>query len=147
MRSCPVCGKELVRKVWKGKKRNLWEGKERFKRRIYCGKECWNIQLSTDSKGNKNYFYGRHLRPVNYKEHIRWRVKATGGYIRIFYKYSDGKRYFKYEHREKMEDYLGRTLGRREIVHHIDGNKHNNEVENLLVCTPQEHKKLHLAMK
>ena len=35
------------------------------------------------------------------------------------------------EHRVVMENYLGRLLTKGEVVHHLDGNKHNNQIENL----------------
>lgn len=34
------------------------------------------------------------------------------------------------EHRIVMENYLGRILDTNEVVHHIDGNKKNNSIEN-----------------
>jgi HNH endonuclease. len=46
-------------------------------------------------------------------------------------------------HRVAMEKKLGRKLEKGEIVHHIDGNKLNNEASNLLVTTQSEHCKLH----
>lgn len=42
-----------------------------------------------------------------------------------------------------MEQYLGRKLRPDEIVHHIDGNKLNNNIENLKIMTRGEHSKLH----
>lgn len=47
------------------------------------------------------------------------------------------------EHRDIMEEYLGRKLEINEDVHHIDGDKTNNHVQNLMVLTKSEHTKLH----
>lgn len=47
-------------------------------------------------------------------------------------------------HRVVMERILGRKLNSTEIVHHIDGNKQNNEPSNLMVLSQSEHIKLHL---
>ncbi len=46
-------------------------------------------------------------------------------------------------HRFLMEKLLGRKLDRNECVHHKDGNKLNNSIENLEVCTRSEHIKKH----
>ena len=55
-------------------------------------------------------------------------LKACRGYV--------------YEHRYIMEKHLGRFLSKNEIVHHIDGNKSNNELSNLSVVTRQQHRAL-----
>lgn len=47
------------------------------------------------------------------------------------------------EHVKVMQDYLGRQLGKGEVVHHIDGNKINNNISNLDICTVKEHNKCH----
>ena len=56
--------------------------------------------------------------------------------------FSDSKGYVR-EHRLVMEDYLGRYLEEDECIHHIDGNKSNNSIENLELMLIEEHVKLH----
>ncbi len=55
----------------------------------------------------------------------------------------DAKTYVKrggrHEHRVVMESILGRPLAFEEIVHHIDGDKHNNHPDNLVVLTRAQH--------
>jgi len=61
---------------------------------------------------------------------------------------SNGYVYFldsnKLVHRWAMEKSLGRRLRREEVVHHIDGDKLNNRIENLrLFSNQEEHDKFH----
>ena len=43
------------------------------------------------------------------------------------------------EHRLVMEKQLGRYLVKGEIVHHLDGNGHNNDISNLQLTTRKRH--------
>ena len=72
----------------------------------------------------------------------------SGKYHRLSLgKDEDGKRIFTDEHRYMMEKYLGRKLKPNEVVHHINGNKSDNRIENLQVMTLSEHSRLHSSGK
>ena len=73
------------------------------------------------------------------KEH---KLYTENGYL-IKYKNGYNKKGNAKIHRLIMEEYLGRKLTPNEIVHHIDGNKLNNDIDNLKVMTRSEHSKLH----
>lgn len=46
-------------------------------------------------------------------------------------------------HRYLMELHLGRKLERSEHIHHINGNKLDNRIENLVIISQSEHSRLH----
>jgi hypothetical protein len=68
---------------------------------------------------------------------------SSHGYKRI----SAGAKSRKYEHIVIAEKVLGRKLNKGEVVHHINCDKTDNRLENLLVCTHRYHLQLHARMR
>lgn len=81
-----------------------------------------NMQISYDSSGYARVYYPTH--PKSHKD----------GFICV--------------HILQAEKILGRYLSDEEVVHHIDGNKHNNAVANLMVFASSEmHLRYHMSLK
>lgn len=52
-----------------------------------------------------------------------------------------------WEHRVLAEKIIGRRLSSKEVVHHLDGDGTNNDLENLLLISLSDHGKLHHWLK
>jgi hypothetical protein len=66
-------------------------------------------------------------------------IKTPGGYVKVrdpLNVMADSRGYV-WEHRLVMAKHLGRPLSRTEVVHHIDDNKSNNELSNLMLFGSQ----------
>lgn len=99
-----------------------WCGKDTENRhKKFCSIQCKDKEKESEFKGADPYGY--HLSRVN----------SFGRRVRY--------------HRFVMEQYLGRKLERNEVVHHIDGNKFNNDISNLRLLTNSEHAKLHYSKR
>lgn len=70
------------------------------------------------------------------------RLKSNGGYIKVFKPEHPNahKKGYVMEHRLVMEEKLGRFLRREEEVHHRNGIKDDNRIENLEVVMWNNHK-------
>ena len=71
----------------------------------------------------------------------------TGKYIRVYmpeHPNSSSQGYV-LEHRLIMSKLMERPLRAGEVVHHKDGNKRNNSIDNLELMSDSEHKSLHTA--
>ncbi len=114
-------------------------------------KECEN----TIEKGGKGYCGKHYIRlkrygDVNYitpesvrVENLRNAQPNLGKCKKNTYKKSFGM----HEHRRIAQEKLGRKLLPDEHVHHIDGDKHNNNPENLIVMTRAEHAREHSRIR
>lgn len=72
-------------------------------------------------------------------EDVRHRSTRLGYYVLYNEDYSRSE----YEHRFIMEQHLGRPLRRDEVVHHIDRDRKNNDISNLVLLSRSEHTALH----
>jgi len=102
-------------------------------KRHYCSKSC-------RIEGSKRFDIKR-LNDYIKKESSKWLgMGKKGKSISIdgYYVYSDVK-----VHRTIMERYLKRKLLPTEIVHHINGDKLDNRIENLEILSRSQHNKKH----
>ncbi|MGE7843906.1 HNH endonuclease [Lysinibacillus sp. NPDC093712] len=125
-KECEICGE-----LFKVKKSH-------FSKRFTCGGSCKYLRIAKNHKAKglrgescHKWKGGRFVHETGYVFiHAPENAMANSrGYVR--------------EHRLVMANYLGRPLERDEIVHHIDGNKENNDVSNLQLMDNSTHAKLH----
>lgn len=114
--TCAECGKKF--KAPQMRKRTAEQ---------FCNQKCAKIKMGKNRKKEKhpNWSGGK------------WKTKM--GYIKIL----TPKGYI-FEHRVVMEKFLGRLLYKQEMVHHINGVKDDNRIENLkLFKNYKEHSAFH----
>ena len=72
-------------------------------------------------------------------------VRKKGGYVlELCHGHPAADRWgYVYQHRLVMERHLGRLLTQGEIVHHLDGDKANNDLSNLELLRQSDHVRLH----
>lgn len=144
---CPKCGKciemlESVYKVRSKHQKNFFCSRECYKKYScikpkQC-KQCNKIFLPKDTRVQfccKQCCFD-FVRNTGIKKH-------NGFWYENGYKvlYNNGNSIK--EHIYIMEQHIGRKLLPNEVVHHIDKDKTNNNISNLLLLTQSEHSKLH----
>lgn len=79
------------------------------------------------------------------KEGAKSYTQSSDGYICIYLPNhaNSTKRGWVLEHRLVMSNFLKRPLDKNEIVHHINGDKKDNRIENLEITNRKEHPSLH----
>ena len=118
-------------------------GKYDVKALSYC-KNCITNIGAFKLAGFSTY---KHNIQKKFKKRIGNVIKGRSGYPEVYigknYPYRKGGYRCIREHIFVMENYLKRGLKKGEVVHHIDGDKTNNKLDNLYLTTVAEHNKLH----
>lgn len=75
------------------------------------------------------------------------KIKDSSGYVSVYvgpdYIYNNTYGGRIREHIYIIQENIGRQIRNNEVVHHIDGDKTNNDITNLDLCTIKEHNNLH----
>ena len=141
---CDWCEKEISRYPSQIKKHN------------FCSRKCLADFSNKNKNPNgysklKNYeSMSKNMIEINKKLNPTRMTNETRQKLRnVRLNCGNGVTYSKYygvhEHRVVAEKILGRSLRMEEVVHHIDGNKRNNDECNLIILPSQsEHAKLHI---
>jgi hypothetical protein len=99
--------------------------------RHVCSSVCFS--KITSASGNHNWKTGRKLK--------------TSGHVLVYQaNHPFARKNFYPEHRLVIEEKIGRYLTPDEVVHHINGVKDDNRLENLCLCSPAEHAKSHNSL-
>lgn len=148
---CKNCNQEI--------KREHYKALHFFNVAVYCSRQCFNAKTSKPKiqtqcpecgkdvlafPSNKRKFCSMLCQAANkVKEAIGSKTKVNG-YVLIRTN-SPRSNYngYEFEHRLIVEQHLKRLLEKHEVVHHINGIKDDNRIENLIVLTQQEHRILH----
>lgn len=104
---------------------------KRMHMRKFCSRKCMARERATYH---------------NQEQHHQWKggLFQDSGYVRInLYKKFGDKRYMPGLHRYIMMQQENRLFSYNEVVHHIDGDKQNNVLDNLVVLSRSYHSKLH----
>jgi hypothetical protein len=107
---------------------------------LYCDEPYWAIGLCRFHWGR-----WRHRRPMEAERNYN---QLNNGWIHEEYRHicaPDGSE--PREHRWLMKQYLKRDLHVDEVVHHKNGIKTDNRIENLEVISRAEHTRLHLKQE
>lgn len=88
-------------------------------------------------------------RPADRNPNWKGGNKIEQGYVLIYSpEHPKAVQNYVREHRLVVEKFIGRYLNKEEVIHHIDENRQNNHISNLMLFKNQiEHSKFHTKIK
>lgn len=117
----------------------------------YC-RSCVCKLSANARRGKPAHNKGKKLPPSKKGEnHPSWkggRYVSSDGYLMVRKKTGGrGWQGYQKEHTILIENKIGRKLLENEVIHHIDGNKQNNNLTNLWLTTGDAHKNAHNSLQ
>lgn len=146
---CDSCGKHSTTTYGNY---NQYQTKTNRQGQTFCQK-CAASQSGRKRKGIPNPTTVQTNQQKRGSTHPSWRggrYLSHDGYVMIHIRSGHsnvGWDSYEREHIYLMEQHLGRSLSKSEVVHHIDGDKTNNNMNNLWLCDQSQHREAHASLQ
>lgn len=137
---------DIAKETGKGKSTvRYWLKKYKLLRSRKEGHLLAKHKMGKHLAGKKRVFTDQHKENMRLAAIKRWSGKSKGISLKPngYYEITTGKNKGRSLHSVIMEIHIGRKLKKDEIVHHVNGVKTDNRIENLEIMTRSEHAKHH----
>jgi hypothetical protein len=147
---CDGCGRESTTTY---NNYTQFQRKRNFSGETFCQK-CAAAANGKAACGKPSPFKGIARPEMRREKSPCWnggRYIDVHGYVMILIesgpRNGSGWKKYRKEHIIVMESHLGRKLRKGEIVHHIDGNRQNNDISNLSLLNHRKHRDAHQSLQ